>query len=648
VAHLPHSPDSAAAPDAPVFRGSNHRFSGLLRRFIRIGGRRSGSGGTPHAAATTSAEARAAIDRINQSLESSFVALGSHFEPLTTHMQILVASSECLRRLAPGTSGGSSIFQEAIAHLQGPLGHIDSCAAEQPRLLELLGGCAEEMRRMLAFQTRLQDVLAPLSFVEILFKVESASLDLELRETFSTVAADIQRLRTLVNEAFRGNAELLASTHATIVGVSRKLSTDLQAHARASAEKRARITAALDRLEARLAQGARGDVDASSLSRDLATHIGTVVGGVQYQDIVMQKCSHVRTALEEWEQGGACDRTLLTVQIAQLDGALADIDAALEQIDSGIQKTRDLARSIDERCSAQDGLQGMAAAADDMIRLLLEAMRETREIVSGSTRLLQEAHAAVRPAGDVAGSMTSALGELSINMRLVALNAQVRSVQLSSGTGLEVLAVRTAEISNHITTVSTDITNHLDHLRSVTGGMFAHFESLQRLGADQENALTVGSGPIEARLQQLSAETHNGFTAIGHAVDSVRTVAGAAEAGLRQIATDREALRLTVDRLRGAAEVHRGTRDPASSDRTASHARIYTMESERRIHDAIAHGRYPLNAAQDPTAGSTELFVEVSGAGPRAADTESPSRPRDTAPRMSQPASSLGSNVDLF
>ena len=47
-------------------------------------------------------------------------------------------------------------------------------------------------------------------------------------------------------------------------------------------------------------------------------------------------------------------------------------------------------------------------------------------------------------------------------MRLIALNAQIRSVQIGEGTGLEQLASRTAEISRDVNTIGDETARDLN------------------------------------------------------------------------------------------------------------------------------------------------------------------------------------------
>jgi hypothetical protein len=255
--------------------------------------------------------------------------------------------------------------------------------------------------------------------------------------------------------------------------------------------------------------------------------------------------------------------------------------------------------------------------------------------MTGTTALVAEANEAARPAGNIAASLTSALGELSINMRLVALNAQVRSVQITHVTGLEVLAVRTAEISNNITAVSREVSERLVQLRAVTEEMFGMFDSLCREGREREEAMD--------RDQTLAV-----FQSISEAVEQVRRVAGEAQRQLAEIPAAHAGVQKAEQDLTEFGD--RFCRDDgASSDDLArvlsSHAQTYTMASERHIHEAITRGEEPvLSRATVET--EAELFHETYAGQDSTPETKPENR--EPAPASQRPSAPLGSNIDLF
>lgn len=590
---------------------------------------------------------RADLDRADASLERLFLNLGRHFEPLTERMQDLVKSSESLRELASGREHGQTLFQRAITVLHEPLEFIDRCVSQHTRLLELLKQCEEEMRVMLRFQMQMSDLLGPLSFVEVLFKVESASLELEQRETFGTVAADIHRLRQLVDEAFQKNAGLLGSTHATLAVVRQRLENDFRQHARAIADKRRTIEAALTRLDEQLLRNARQETDAHALTRTLSVQVSAIVAALQYQDIIRQKSAHVVEALADWEAHHVYDRAFVRLQLAQLEAVDHDIDTAVDAISSGIEKIRELGEGIDRRSLSMDDFEGMIASADGMVQMLLDSIRETRGILGGTTSLIVEASEAARPAGNIAASLTTALGELSINMRLVALNAQVRSVQITDVTGLEVLAVRTAEISNKITGLSREVADRLARLRGVTDEMFGLFDQFSQEGRERERQMEVAQAPVETELHGLRDRALAVFQTITQAVDQVRSAATGLQQTLGDVPQAHGGLHRAMDDLAAFAASYCTGGDELSDDAAAlvsAHAGKYTMAAERHVHAAFT-GETTDTHATAAQAG-LELFDEPVA-------RVHPAGSRDQTPAPSEPVAgpskgSFGANVDLF
>ena len=597
------------------------------------------------------------LDRANAALERVFLNLSRQFEPLTHRMQELVGASQALHELASGRSQGQTLFQRAITVLHEPLEFIDRCVSQHTRLLELLRRCEEEMRVMLRFQMQMSDLLAPLSFVEVLFRVESASLELEQRETFGTVAADINRLRQLVDEAFQKNSALLGSTHGTLVAVRHRLEGDFRQHARTISEKRSAIEAAVTRLDEQLLRNARQETDAHTMTRTLTTQVSRIVSALQYQDIIKQKCEHVVLALADWETHHIYDRAFVNLQIAQLASVDDDVNRAVADLADGIDRIRELGDGIDRRSLSMDDFEGMIASADGMVQLLLDSMQETRGILAGTTSLIAEASEAARPAGSIAANLTSTLGELSINMRLVALNAQVRSVQITNVTGLEVLAVRTAEISNKITGVSRDVSDRLVRLREVTDEMFGLFDALGLEGREREQRMIAVQGPVETELHQLRDQTLGVFQAMTQAVEQVRSAAQTLHQVLGEVPHAHGALHKAVADLRDFAGRYCAGGDSLTAEAAelaSAHAVKYTMAAERQVHEMATGGGAASRSEGGVTTGP-ELFHDAGEAGaqtPAAPASERRARPgRDAGARREAPGAvhtSLGDNVDLF
>lgn len=597
------------------------------------------------------------LERANAALERIFLNLSRQFQPLTDRMQELVGSSQALHELASGRSHGQTLFQRAITVLHEPLEFIDRCVSHHTQLLDLLRRCEEEMRVMLRFQMQMRDLLAPLSFVEVLFRVESASLDLEQRETFGTVAADINRLRQLVDEAFQKNAGLLGSTHTTLGAVRQRLENDFRQHARAISEKRAGIEAALTRLDEQLLRNARQETDAQTMTRTLTTQVSRIVSALQYQDIIKQKSEHVVLALADWETHHIYDRGFVNLQIAQLRSVDDDVNRAVAEIADGMDRIRELGDGIDRRSLSMDDFEGMIASADGMVQMLLDSIHETRATLNGTTALIAEASEAARPAGNIAANLTSTLGELSINMRLVALNAQVRSVQITDVTGLEVLAVRTAEISNKITGVSREVSERLVHLRSVTDEMFGLFEAFGSEGREREQRMVAAQGPVEGELHQLRDQTLGVFQSMTQAVEQVRSAVNELHRALGDVPHAHAALHKAVADLSEFAGRYCTGGDVLTAEAAelaSAHAGNYTMAVERQVHE-VATGNGSVSPSRAAAPSGPELFSE--GAEPVSSPRPPVRAAREAAHTQGRASdrievkavnASLGNNVDLF
>lgn len=570
-------------------------------------------------------------------LETSFLGIGESLMALDDCSRQLIGGCEKLIEIASGDDEGERLLRETLAILKGPLSYIDFCVMRQEKLLNLLVQCEDKTRAMLGIRDRMHDAIAPLTFMAVLFKIESAYLPLEHRETFMTVTSEVERLHHLVDETFAQNAKQLELAHTTLAAVRQKLEADFKRQAKHIETKRKHIDEAILTLDQQLAQNNERDVRLHDHGSRLAAEVSRMVMGIQFQDIVKQKCDHIAealaippTSLEDWAH-------TLTLQARQMHAVNEDLSAGVSSIRESLASIEEYTAVLNRSSISLESIESMTAAMDGMVQLLLDSLSDVYEIISMVAKLTEEGFEAVQPARGLARNLTETITELSVNMQLIALNAQIRSVQSGQGTGLETLAARTAEVSTDINGISEDIAKDLGLLHQSIDEMLVMFSEFREQGSVQLAELDQSKAPAEHRLHSLRDKTIMAVQEIGMQIDSMLQSIGKAHESLDTVPVVVDALRGLGERLEAACpeEAKLGGSREVSAE---SMVNRYTMASERAVHESYME---ELNASK-----SKDRAPKASAV---ADDKKSVSQAAPATPPAASPqASSLGDNVEFF
>ncbi|MFA5263367.1 MAG: methyl-accepting chemotaxis protein [Opitutaceae bacterium] len=528
-------------------------------------------------------EASSCLADAKSGMENAFLLIGEKLVKMAECSTRLTGQCGDLLKLASGSHEGSVLLKESIGVLRSPLEYIDFCIKEKERLLRLLGQCEGQTKGLLDIGSRMLNAIAPLTFMAVLFKIESAYLPVEMRETFTTVTMEVERLHKLVDETFAQNARQMQSAYDTLSSVRSRLEEDFRKQETIIGEKRRRIDASMLMLDEQVAQNSERDSLLHSYSDSLSQEVGKVVIGVQLQDIIGQKCDHVMEALKT--ETGTVPVHQVRLQISQLQMAENDLGQGIKAMEDELDRINDFTSRLNESSVSLESFQSMTAAVDGMVQSLLDTLSDVHEIIGMVHDLAEQGNTAVQPANGIAGNLTTAISELSINMRLIALNAQVRSVQGGQGTGLELLAARTAEISDEINDISKQVSDDLSSLHAGIDEMLVTFAQFLNRGKEQNALLGASRGDTEKRLHALRDRALLVVQEIGTSAEqtlaSVQDVRGALESlpGLRARFGHAIEMLSTIE-----PELDADARD---TRHLFAHARRYTMESERKVHKAL-------------------------------------------------------------
>jgi hypothetical protein len=622
------------------------------------------------------------IEHVIHAAGQRFSSLTDTLMELTRTSGLLVDDGESLLVLASGKNEGEAVLKGALHLLQNPLQYLASCAGIHEKLIERLEHCDRQIRDILALKSELETTIAPLTYVQILFKIESATLSPDLQEMFIGVSRDIRRLEEDVSRMFAEKFLHLGEMHQAILQVLGQLRAAQPTYRRLGYEKKNQIAETLGKLERELVENSAKNFNLSTTTRALAGEVQKVVLGLQFHDIVTQKSQHLLRSIDESinlhhaSHHGDRETALATLhrnaslQQGHLHAIEHDLEEAYTQIEDGVKNTLEHAAQLDTSCVALRDLNTVTVAPDGMIQILLETIEETRAIIDSTHRDALDAHQRLEPIESSAQALTTSMTELSVSMHLIALNAQIQAVRLGTDTGLETLAASTVDASVQTTNFSLASGQKLQDLATALSQVIGEFDQLRSIGEEQSRLLREHGKETETSLHALRDRSINSLVAIGDHAQSVkdhcaRALAVCADARSCQsrLATTRAHFETLVTEL---AALNGGSLQSEENRHDWKHR--YTMASEREVHAAVLAGRAPVAVSQIAHADANlELFAEPApepdSPSPIASDPSpfdpSPSPTADSPPPEEEPtdkpkASSskaeknLGDNVELF
>jgi hypothetical protein len=631
--------------------------------------------------------AAADLKQVSAELEKEFMATSRTLEELNRAGEQFVQDSEMLISLAVGQSKGKKVIINSTQVVESPLLFLDDCLAESERLLHRLHEDHQSITQLLRAETNLRSTMAPLKFMQTLFKVESAPLGAEAQVMFTALTQEIERLHTQVCELFDTKFRELEMVQTILDDASVKLESQTAALRMFVTQEKVAIQNSLQQLTKELALNQQRDARIGNLSKKIAGEIMDIIVGLQFQDIINQKLEHTSAAVNQILDHAATDVETLhyleqscRLEAGQLQAARTDLANAEAKVKTGIQNILEHVSRADSDCLSLGEFEHITASADGMVQVLLGLIESVRKQVSTMTSRTAEIHQDLLPIHSMASGLTSVVRDLSHRIHLIGLNAQVQAAQFRKGGGLEVLSARTSEISQETNRISETIANHLDQVSSGLASSVQSFEQLHTQALFQRVELAEQGADAEKALHGLRDGSLTTLQSVGDLLKHIQNTAKATLTTITYVATADATLASLQTQLEVVAEaaalnLSGGQKSTANLDHFRQD---YTMDSERQVFDHVMQGNGTPPAPPPPAGNSSEveLFTELEPlpSAPLAGEPEPPATELETfpvipmddsplAPDVAPPAeparkpsappppakgSELGDNVELF
>lgn len=320
----------------------------------------------------------------------------------------------------------------------------------------------------------------------------------------------------------------------------------------------------------------------SSRLAGLQGRIRTVVRHLQVGDGFRQRLEHVEAILARAAEPGPVPVLLLhRLAAAQLRGALEELGQALQEGRRGLRALGRTAGAIPEALAA-GGFQGEDAGG---LAPLMAGARRIGEAVEGLTRsghALSGTSEGLATALAGVGEATRTAAEFEKRMTVLGLNA----ILLSSRMGPEGRAM--VEVAQQLRDLARSITELISLLRQDTEGIAATAGGLEApedgLLADRLAAALEATGEVSALARSVGLRL--GEMRAARPAAEIAQAFRQAEREFEEFGASAAALADVARRLDPPGQP--GPALPTGAGETlAGIRRIYTMQAERQIHDAL-------------------------------------------------------------
>lgn len=302
--------------------------------------------------------------------------------------------------------------------------------------------------RIHRMETQIADHMRPAGVVQVLLKIECARLDEVARAPLEALGAEIARTCGKMSDAMEAEFELVEQTHQSVQLMIRHVKY-LEQSARDAERRRAELNLEMAAVEKRAQEQAERDREIGAIAERLDLAIGKLIESMQFQDIVGQRWDHIQDGFERLDAHmlphaeRALQARLQQAQLIEANTEMADALGGIATSFAIVEEAEQELRAHVDRMVADKGRQELNVK---MHAILFEAW----DMATANQKEMQETDALILPLVQVAGKMGCLIGDVSHEMRMIALNSQIQAARFGAMTGLETLAEALRHIADEM------------------------------------------------------------------------------------------------------------------------------------------------------------------------------------------------------
>lgn len=557
------------------------------------------------------------ISSVRQTMDKSFREMGTHLEAL------IHGNRECMEKARAsvaatlgtnpdGSPSAESVLVTSARTCSEVLQFGEEGQDISVQIREDLDELERLSRRILRIETDIQEQMRPAEVVQVLLRIECARLDEVARAPLEALSIEIartcQKMATTMEEEF----ELVEQTNQRVTGMIEHV-RQLEKHQNIARLRREELTADMSMLQADAQMMAEQNEMLSAISRDLDRAVSKVMQAMQFQDIVGQRWDHIQQGVDQIARSAKWNDEVAfqcLLQHAQLVEANSEMAEALGRIDESFHAVRAASNRLADELQSTLGDPRRKEVHVRMHAVLHEAL----DMIRSNADEMRSADTMIAPLVDVAGKMGNHLGNVSHEMRIIALNAQIQAARFGSGTGLEVLAEGLRRIADEVGDSGLKLDADSRMIEQLAVDLRGCFETLLR---DAEVLCASSDEKIPVTIDRLLQEENTGLLHLKDAVDAVNQlerIRQSMENSLSSTLVPLERLQSFAARCDQFVEVYSRSNLAVTAQirehLVSSESSRYTMEAEKAVLHNLAHEKdgSKRQETSHTSSGEIELF----------------------------------------
>lgn len=468
-------------------------------------------------------------------------------------------------------------------------------------------------RRIQGIEYQIEDHMRPAEVVQVLLRIECARLDEVARAPLEALGVEIARTCEKMKRTMESEFRLVEQTHQAVVSMIEHV-RNMESNQQKAALRRQELSLEMEELGKEAIEQAERDQFVTVVSKSLEQAGAKLIGAMQFQDIVGQRWEHVEhgfAAISAGDPKAAETGFQAMVQHAQLVEANAEMAQAFCRIDECLEASRQAEQDLGEQIRATIGDTNRQAMNVRMHALLFEVW----DMVRANEAELREVDDLLSPLVAVAGKLGRQIGDVSHEMRMIALNGQVQAARFGSSTGLEVLAESLRQIADLVAASGNDLDEDSRQIERIATDLRHCFEELHEQAMTSCGECDVDFPPV---IEQLTIQEDKCNRALRQALEGLVEMEQVREQMRRSLESAVEPLEGLSELAKNCGEIveknfRRDARILAFMKEQTFEAESsrYTMVSEKQVLMQVVGNAGVDEAVREPSAEAKPVTGEL-------------------------------------
>jgi hypothetical protein len=457
------------------------------------------------------------VERVAQEVDGHFVALGEALEEL-------FRDDAKIARQARELSAFVNDKEALVGAFQLFKKTTDLVDANLERTLEIgnqLDTVTQHLAQSREHESEFSELVLVFWVLVTSIRIEAAMLSDVERDEVVLLAISMERVHGELKRLVDVHFVRLDAIRALIVDICRQVGKVREASQRRVKLSQDEIRALLATFQSTLDDVSRYCDSTSSQSKHIRESFNHIIVSLQFQDIIRQKLEQVALT---------CDRILAPADEAQLELHLAFThQVALVQQRQLVEVQRQLTeteRSIIEHSSqlltsselalneTKELRAGLVAALSDSdtTAAFLAHVTELRGAISSTSEIAQVVTQAVARVRAQLLEQLVTMTKFTMELRRIALNAQLHAARVSTGTALEELSAQTRRNSDEMRATTDVMLNELRMVLSLLEQISVTLLDLLALSGREDATLCNEAEAVKSDLVQMAKSASSSFT----------------------------------------------------------------------------------------------------------------------------------------